>query len=102
MKTEAYLESSDIIDWKSQAVHDLARHLAVSSSHPVDVARSCFEWVRDEISHSGDSHVNVMTCRASEVLRERTGWCFAKSHLLAALLRANALPAGMPGPQVGG
>jgi transglutaminase-like putative cysteine protease len=95
MKTEAYLESSDIIDWKSQAVHDLARHLAASSAYPVDVARSCFEWVRDEISHSGDSQVNVMTCCASEVLRERTGWCFAKSHLLAALLRANALPAGM-------
>jgi hypothetical protein len=37
----------------------------------------------------------VTTCSASEVLREGTGWCFAKSHLLAALLRANKIPAGL-------
>nr|WP_269749949.1 transglutaminase family protein [Polyangium fumosum] len=35
-----------------------------------------------------------LTCTASEVLRHRTGFCYAKSHLLAALLRANGLPAG--------
>jgi transglutaminase-like putative cysteine protease len=28
------------------------------------------------------------------VLAQRTGFCYAKSHLLAALLRANGLPAG--------
>ena len=51
--------------------------------------------VRDEISHSGDFRVNQPTCAASEVLRHKAGWCFAKSHLLAALLRANSIPAGL-------
>ncbi|MEO0847612.1 MAG: transglutaminase-like domain-containing protein, partial [Cyanobacteria bacterium J06648_1] len=30
----------------------------------------------------------------SEVLAYKTGYCFAKSHLLAALLRANSIPIG--------
>lgn len=36
-----------------------------------------------------------LTCAASEVLQEGSGYCYAKSHLLAALLRANGLPAGL-------
>jgi transglutaminase-like putative cysteine protease len=35
-----------------------------------------------------------VTCAASEVLASGTGYCYAKSHLLAALLRANGIPAG--------
>jgi transglutaminase-like putative cysteine protease len=31
---------------------------------------------------------------ASDVLHHRTGLCYAKSHLLAALLRANRIPCG--------
>jgi hypothetical protein len=58
------------------------------------IARACFEWVRDEIGHSFDYQLNPVTCRASEVLQQKTGYCFAKSHLLAALLRANQIPAG--------
>lgn len=95
MNTEAYLESTDIIDWKTPAVADLAREIAVPHGQPIDVARACFEWVRDEIGHSGDIHAEVVTCSASGVLKEKTGWCFAKSHLLAALLRANGIPAGL-------
>ena len=36
-----------------------------------------------------------MTGRASEVLRHREGICYAKSHLLAALLRGRGIPAGL-------
>ena len=36
-----------------------------------------------------------MTCAASEALRHRTGYCYAKSHLLAALLRACGIPAAL-------
>lgn len=38
--------------------------------------------------------MNPVTCRASDVLEHKTGYCYAKSHLLAALLRANSIPAG--------
>ena len=39
--------------------------------------------------------LTAVTCAASEVLQERSGYCYAKSHLLAALLRANRIPAGL-------
>ena len=61
----------------------------------MDIAKSCFEYVRDEIRHSNDYQMNPVTCRASDVLKYKTGYCYAKSHLLAALLRANNIPAGL-------
>lgn len=39
--------------------------------------------------------MNPVTCRASDVLLHGTGYCYAKSHLLAALLRANGIPSGL-------
>lgn len=89
-----FLASTDVVDWYHADVHRLAWLLAGGVSDPVEIARRCFGWVRDEVWHSvdhGDTHV---TCSASEVLAHRTGFCYAKSHLLAALLRANGIPAG--------
>jgi len=90
-----YLTSTEIIDWETPTVLQRATDLAAGNSDVFEIARACFEWTRDCISHSGDCRATVTTCCASEVLREGTGWCFAKSHLLAALLRANKLPAGL-------
>ena len=55
---------------------------------------SAFHFVRDGVKHSWDYHCNPVTCRASDVLKHGTGYCYAKSHLLAALLRAQKIPAG--------
>ena len=52
----------------------------------VSCARRTFTWVRDEIQHSVDFRRDEVTCRASDVLAARTGFCYSKSHLLAALL----------------
>ncbi|SIN85848.1 Transglutaminase-like superfamily protein [Singulisphaera sp. GP187] len=89
-----YLEATPIVDWESWEVFALAKALADGREDPIAVARSCFDWVRDEIKHSGDYRLDPVTCLASQVLHHRTGFCYAKSHLLAALLRANAIPAG--------
>src|SRR5690625_6271512 len=59
------------------------------------VTEKCFHYVRDEIKHSWDYKLNPVTCKASDVLQYGTGYCYAKSHLLAALLRANNIPAGL-------
>ncbi|MBW7990228.1 MAG: hypothetical protein FVQ84_09470 [Planctomycetes bacterium] len=91
---EAYLKSTEIIDWQHPEIISKARELAVGVEKPIDVARSCFEWVRDEIKHIGDYDIQTVACSASEVLRAGSGICYAKSHLLAALLRANSIPAG--------
>jgi transglutaminase-like putative cysteine protease len=51
--------------------------------------------VRDQICHGLDFKLNPISCKASEVLKHGTGYCYAKSHLLAVLLRANKIPAGL-------
>ena len=95
MTMEGYLASSEYIDWQHPAVLARAQALAAGTEDPVEIARRCFLFVRDEIRHSWDFRQNPVTCRASEVLEHGTGYCYAKSHLLAALLRANNIPAGL-------
>ena len=90
-----YLETSGYIDWQDPNIIALAKKLAEGKSSDVDIAKACFEWVRDEIKHSWDYKLNPVTCKASDVLKHGTGYCFAKSHLLAALLRANNIPTGL-------
>jgi transglutaminase-like putative cysteine protease len=91
---EKYLQVSEVIDWQEPAVLKRAQHIASGHQTPDLIAKACFEWVRDEIRHSFDYQMNPVTYRASEVLQYRTGYCYAKSHLLAALLRANRIPSG--------
>jgi hypothetical protein len=90
-----YLTATTYIDWDNPEVYAQAQELAQGLSSPEDITCRCYEFVRDEIKHSLDYQLNPVTCKASDVLRHRTGYCYAKSHLLAGLLRANAIPAGL-------
>lgn len=90
-----YLEATEYIDWENPTILTQAKILAEESSTPEETARKCFEFVRDDIKHSWDYKLNPVTCKASDVLIHGTGYCYAKSHLLAALLRANNIPAGL-------
>lgn len=92
---ERYRASSKYIDFDHPDVMAAARALAAQASSEDELVRMCFEFVRDEIRHSSDFKMNPVTCKASDVLRHRTGYCYAKSHLLAALLRANGIPTGL-------
>lgn len=93
-KTQRYLEPTAIIDFQHPDVSMLAKQLAKGKRCDVEITQSCFQWVRDQIKHSWDYKLNPVTCSASEVLIYKTGYCYAKSHLLAALLRANKIPSG--------
>jgi transglutaminase-like putative cysteine protease len=90
-----FTASSEYIDCSHPAVAAKAAELAAGSSDKIEIARRCFEFVRDQIRHSSDYRFNPVTCKASDVLLHATGYCYAKSHLLAALLRANGIPAGL-------
>jgi transglutaminase-like putative cysteine protease len=90
-----YLSHSKYIDFDHPLVSGKAAALAKTASSEVELAKSCFEFVRDEIQHSWDYKRNPVTCKASDVLINGTGYCYAKSHLLAALLRANGIPSGL-------
>jgi transglutaminase-like putative cysteine protease len=92
---QRYLSASTYIDFDMPDVLSMARRLGEGAASELDVVRACFEFVRDTIRHSVDFKLNPVTCKASDVLRHGTGYCYAKSHLLAALLRANGIPAGL-------
>lgn len=90
-----YLSPSTVIDSDHPAVAAKAASLAAGQTSDVAIARAAFTFVRDAIRHSADFRQNPVTCAASEVLRHGTGYCYAKAHLLAALLRASGIPAGL-------
>ncbi len=92
---EKYLAASEHINWQHPEILVLAAQLADGAKSKEAIAKRCFEFVRDKIKHSLDYQLNPVTCKASDVLHAGTGYCYAKSHLLAALLRANSIPAGL-------
>ena len=92
---DEYLTSSEYIDWVHPSILQKAKDLAGELEDEIEISKRCFEFVRDEIKHSWDYELDPVTCKASDVLTYGTGYCYAKSHLLAALLRACGIPAGL-------
>ena len=92
---QPFLEPSKYINWQHPDLLAMAQRLAEGRLDQEQVAKACFEFVRDEIRHSWDYRENPVTSVASDVLQHGTGYCYAKSHLLAALLRANGIAAGL-------
>ncbi|OPG05149.1 transglutaminase [Streptomyces sp. GKU 895] len=91
----AYLAADEVIDHDHPVVRDTAARLARQAVDSYAYARLAFEFVRDTIPHSGDSGDLRVTWRASDVLGQGTGICYAKSHALAALLRAEDIPTAL-------
>jgi transglutaminase-like putative cysteine protease len=91
---QKFLEETEIVDYANEDVKALAERLSLGCQTDVEVAKNCFEYVRDAINHSGDHQDALTTYKASDVLKHKIGWCYAKSHLLAALFRANGIPTG--------
>jgi len=89
-----YLAGDDLVDLADAGVVALAASLREQAPSDADFARAAFEWVRDRVAHSLDVQDARVTVTATEVLVERVGLCFAKSHLLVALLRSEGIPAG--------
>ncbi|WP_028449807.1 transglutaminase-like domain-containing protein [Chitinibacter tainanensis] len=90
-----YLAFSPELDGDHPAVAALARELAADQPPARLLIERCFVWVRDQISHCVDAGREEVPVSASETLLQGTGFCYAKSHLLAALLRANQLPCSL-------
>ncbi|UFS97799.1 transglutaminase-like domain-containing protein [Nocardia huaxiensis] len=91
----AYVAGDAIVEVGHPAVRALADELRAGADSEVDCARRAFEWVRDNVAHSYDARDPRVTLRASEVLEQRVGLCYAKSHLLAAVLRGNGIPTAL-------
>lgn len=90
----AYLKQDDVIDFGNETITQLADSLYENADSEIEYVKAAYEFVRDKVSHSADINEDIITCSASEVLKAKHGICFAKSHLLAALLRCKGIPTG--------
>ncbi|MFL6000488.1 MAG: transglutaminase domain-containing protein [Streptomyces sp.] len=91
----AYLAADGVIDHHHPLVRGTAARLARTAEDSYSYARLAFEFVRDTIPHSQDAGDPRVTWRASDVLEQGTGVCYAKAHALAALLRAEDIPTAL-------
>lgn len=89
-----YIASSDIINFENLDIQKTAVYLSKDIEDEIQMIKTVYEFVRDEISHSIDIGSNEVSCRASDVLKYKHGLCFANSHLLAAILRYLGVPTG--------
>lgn len=90
-----YLSESRYIDYSDPGIRTEARRLFDGCGNDLEKILAAFTFVRDEIPHSGDIQSSRVTRTASEALRCREGICYAKSMLLAALLRSEGIPTGI-------
>ena len=90
-----YLIETQSIDYNDENIQKKVSHLKELSCDDIDYIERCFMFVRDEIPHSWDIGAEIVSKKASEVLINKTRICWAKSCLLAALLRANEIPSGI-------
>jgi len=93
-KLDEYLLETEVVDFSHPMIKEKADNLFHSSQSEIEKAKIAFAFVRDEISHSWDIQSKRVTCKASEVLEYKEGICYAKSHLLASLLRSQGIPTG--------
>ncbi len=92
---ENYLMETPSIDYKNSGIQKKVQELRDESENQLDYIKQCFIFVKDEIPHSWDIETNIVSRTASDVLKNKTGICWTKSCLLAALLRADGIPSGI-------
>jgi len=93
-KLDDYLLELDEVDYSNPMIQTKVNEFFDSSQTEIEKAKISFEFVRDKIAHSWDIQSDKVTYKASEVIQFSEGICYAKSHLLAALLRSQGIPTG--------
>ncbi|MFD6416072.1 transglutaminase family protein [Streptomyces sp. NPDC060194] len=91
----AYLAADEAIDHRHPSVQKTVAFLRIQTSDAYTYAKAAFAFVRDTIAHSADAEHDRVTWRASDVLEQRTGICYAKSIALTAVLRASGIPTAL-------
>ncbi|ABN07224.1 transglutaminase domain protein [Methanocorpusculum labreanum Z] len=94
MDMHKFLREDPYIDFSHPLIREKVEDLFSDLSSDIEKTRKAYEFVRDEIPHSFDIQADIITAKASDVLKFRTGICHAKANLLAALLRSEGIPTG--------
>ena len=90
-----YLAETKAIDYGKSNIQETVSRLKAGTASTIEYIERVYEFVRDQIPHSWDIQSPIVSRKASEVLENKTGICWTKSCLLAALLRANGIPSGI-------
>ena len=90
-----YLAVGEAVDHDHPQVRKVADRLSGDHADAYSYAEAAYAYVRDTVPHSQDSGDLRVTWRASDVLEQGTGICYAKSVAYAALLRARGIPAAL-------
>jgi transglutaminase-like putative cysteine protease len=90
-----YLAGDEVVDLFHPSIKALASSLRAEHGDDASFARAAFEYARDGVRHSWDVQDPRVTLSASEALRAGVGLCFAKAHLLTALLRSEGIPTSL-------
>lgn len=89
-----YLIETNAINYSHPQIKERLIKLFQPTQTEIEKVKAAYEFVRDDISHSWDIQGSRVTFKASDVLFYKEGICYAKSHLLAALLRSQQIPTG--------
>lgn len=93
-RLDDYLLELEEVNYSNPVIKARTEELFHSGQDELEKVKTAFVFVRDKIAHSWDIQGRTVTCNASDVLLHKEGICYAKSHLLAALLRSQGIPAG--------
>jgi hypothetical protein len=83
-----YLKPTRLCDLDNPKVRDKAKQIIKGCETPKDMALKIFYFVRDTITFGFD----YLDSKASETLKKQRGFCFTKTNLQVALLRAAGIP----------
>ncbi len=86
---EDYLIETPSIDYVNFHIQERVQELKNQSDDNLDYIKRSYIFVRNEIPHSEDIETNMVLKTSNDVLKNKTGICWTKSLLLAALLRAD-------------
>lgn len=92
---DKYLLSTHFINSDNVMVSALAAKICDGALNEIDKAEKLYIYVRDQIKHTFDIQAVEVARTAIDVLEYGHGLCYAQAHLLAALLRASGIPAGI-------
>jgi len=96
LQIEEYLKPTSVIDCNSPSIKEKSKYLTKGQEDIIDMARSLFYFVRDEITYNIYVSKSLREhFRASNTLSKGEGYCVTKAVLLVALARAAGIPAGL-------
>jgi len=91
---DIYLKSTFFINSDSPRIQEYSRDICSGIKSPRDRAIALYYRVRDDIRYDPYDFEDNRDClRASSVLKKKAGYCVGKAVLLAAVARAQSIPA---------